>query len=126
MIIVIEGPNRCGKSTQIANLKNYYECKGMRVHVIHYEHIHLNPEKVYTSDNMKDMAFVRYDDMLRLADEFAKDPHTVIIFDRAHLGTKITKKSGRFCPNHPLLSIFPFGTGVNYSAFDTKNAFPKA
>ena len=59
MIVIIEGPNRVGKSTQIANLKNYYECKGMRVHVIHYEHIHLDPEKVYTSDNMKDMAFVR-------------------------------------------------------------------
>ena len=40
MIVIIEGPNRVGKSTQIANLKNFYECKGMRVHVIHYEHIH--------------------------------------------------------------------------------------
>lgn len=89
MVVIIEGPNRTGKSTQIANLKNHYECKGMRVHVIHYEHIHLNSEKVYTPDNMKDMAFVRYDDMLRLADEFANDPQTVIIFDRAHLGETV-------------------------------------
>lgn len=89
MIVIIEGPNRVGKSTQIANLKNFYECKGMRVHVIHYEHIHLDPEKVYKPDNMKDMAFVRYDDMLHLADEFAKDPQTVIIFDRAHLGETV-------------------------------------
>lgn len=86
MIVIIEGPNRVGKSTQIANLKNYYESKGMRVHVIHYEHIHLDPTRTYTPEAMKDMATVRYDDMLKLANEFAKDPMSVIIFDRAHLG----------------------------------------
>jgi hypothetical protein len=89
MILVIEGPNRCGKSTQIANLKNYYESKGMRVHVIHYEHIHLDPTRTYTPEAMKDMATVRYDDMLKLANEFAKDPMSVIIFDRAHLGEHV-------------------------------------
>ena len=89
MVIVIEGPNRVGKSTQIANLKNYYECKGMSVHVIHYEHIHLDPTRTYTPEAMKDMATVRYDDMLNLANEYAQDPMSVIIFDRAHLGETV-------------------------------------
>lgn len=89
MVVIIEGPNRCGKSTQIQNIKDLFESKGKDVQVIHYEHLHLDPTKLYTPEQQKELSQVRYDDMLHLADLFANDKKTLLIFDRAHLGEMV-------------------------------------
>ncbi len=86
MVIIVEGPDRTGKTTQIAKMKEHYEAQGKSVQVIHYESIKKDEGFKYNAKILQQMSRVRYDDMLNLANTFAEDDKTVLIFDRAHLG----------------------------------------
>lgn len=89
MVIIVEGPDRTGKSTQIAKMKAKYEAEGKSVQVIHYESIKKDEGLKYKPWILQQMSKVRYDDMLNLANTYANDEKSVLIFDRAHLGELI-------------------------------------
>jgi len=80
MIYVFSGPDRTGKSTQIANLKKYLEEKGELVHILHYSNI--------KGDNIRERSEEYYQQMFKLC-KFATLNNISLIFDRAHDGETV-------------------------------------
>lgn len=87
-VICMEGLDRCGKSTQIEKIKNYFKEKGIETSVIHYSGIEVQESGPFKQGAQYVASRARYDDMLRLADEMSDAKH-VVIFDRAHLGEMV-------------------------------------
>lgn len=79
MVIIICGLDRCGKSTQIEKIRNYFSEKNIETNVIHYEQVNT------TKEHQEAASRIRYDDMLKTANELSKNK-SVMIYDRAHLG----------------------------------------
>lgn len=116
MNILIEGPDCVGKSTQIQNIKAYYEQKGYSAHIIHYSNI-----KAFGKDfdAVKNASSKQFEDMFKLmakADELDK---VVLIFDRAHLGEVVYSPmyrnydghfvfagEAKYCPKSAKLILF--------------------
>lgn len=84
--IIVCGCDRTGKTTQIMKMKEHFEAQGKSVHILHFENIKLDEGIKFKPAQMQQLSKVRYNDMLKLADEYATDDKTVLIFDRAHLG----------------------------------------
>ena len=77
-IIILEGPDRCGKSTQIKMLmKNLIN---EPTHVIHYSSI-----PGLSKEECINFSKILYDDMFQLSYD-AHSHNRNLIFDRAHLG----------------------------------------
>ena len=92
MIVIVEGCDRCGKSTQIAYMQKKFERDGKAVFIIHCEAV-----KAYSKDEAKIdyiecnhwVSTKRYAGLLKMIEKYADDPDTVIIFDRAHIGEAV-------------------------------------
>lgn len=85
MIVICEGLDRCGKSTQIEKLQTYFKEKGLETSVMHYAGVDVDDCGPFTNPAKEIASRTRYDDMLNIASHQA-DMHHVFIFDRAHLG----------------------------------------
>jgi thymidylate kinase len=77
MNYVIEGVDRCGKSTQILKLKRWLESKGRAPHILHYSNLKCPDILAASKKHYKEMF-----DLMGFANKKGMD----IIFDRAHLG----------------------------------------
>lgn len=89
MVIVMEGIDCVGKSTQINRLQRTLERDGGCVFVIHCEAVKSfdkDEAKIDYKEKIKWVSENRYAGMLKLAEQYAADPSIHIIFDRAHLG----------------------------------------
>lgn len=84
-VIICEGLDRCGKSTQIAKLQDYFKEKGVESSVMHYAGVDVNDFGPFTNPAKEIASRTRYDDMLNIAERHVDSTH-VLIFDRAHLG----------------------------------------
>lgn len=84
-VIICEGLDRCGKSTQIAKLQDYFKEKGIESSVMHYAGVDVNNFGPFTNPAKEIASRTRYDDMLNMAAQHVDSSH-VLIFDRAHLG----------------------------------------
>jgi len=87
-VVIMCGLDRCGKSTQIEKIKNYFKEKGRDSTVIHYSGIDVPESGPFKQGAQFVASRARYDDMLHLADEMT-DAEQVLIFDRAHLGEMV-------------------------------------
>jgi thymidylate kinase len=75
MIIIVEGPDNCGKSTQIKLLRSAFADKHL-FHVLHYS----NFMKV---ENVRDISERYYDEMFQIISDTTDFD---LILDRSHLG----------------------------------------
>jgi len=80
--LIVEGPDRVGKSTLIKNLKKYYN--GISFYTLHYEHISLD-----SKEKQHEYDYRQYRRMFELMEttSYAKDAG--IICDRSHLGEAV-------------------------------------
>lgn len=77
MVILLSAPDRCGKTTQINNIKNYLEEKGKLVHYLHYSAI--------KGEDIKNRSKQYYSEMFQLI-KFATHNNINLILDRCHDG----------------------------------------
>lgn len=77
-VIIMEGPDNCGKSTQIKMLLKYLT--DAPTHIIHYSNI----SGISSNESMK-YSKILYDDMFKLITESFLNSRNLIL-DRAHLG----------------------------------------
>jgi len=80
MVILIEGPDRVGKSTQLDLIKKYLEENGQTIHVLHYSSI--------KGDNVKEKSERHYTEMFNLI-KFATYNNLNLAMDRAHGGETV-------------------------------------
>ena len=76
MIVICEGLDRVGKSTQIQRIKRYYEEKNRLFHILHYSNI--------KGPNIEERSKIYYKEMFELI-KYAHDKINLIL-DRAHIG----------------------------------------
>lgn len=86
MVIILEGLDRTGKSTQTEKIKEFFKKKGIETSDIHYEGIQVPVDGIFKQGAQEVASRARYDDMLKIADTLADVKNYVLIFDRAHLG----------------------------------------
>ena len=89
MNVLFEGPDNCGKGTQIELLRNRLAKLDQPVHIIHYSGFKLPKEECIAYSKKL------YAEMFRLmAVNSSSDPKVVsnLIFDRAHLGEYVYGK----------------------------------
>lgn len=84
MIIIVEGLDRCGKDTQIRNIKQYLleQNENKSVHELHYSSI---PVK----DNVQERSLVLYFDMFRIIDAIRESNDIHLILNRSHIGEAV-------------------------------------
>ena len=84
MIIIVEGLDRCGKDTQIKNIKQYLleENENKSVHIIHYSAL---PVK----DNIQQRSLIQYFDMFRIMNACIEFTDMHLIFNRSHIGEAV-------------------------------------
>jgi len=80
MIIIVEGIDNCGKSTQIEKIKNYLAKNKISSHVLHYSNY-----TELTKEENEEMSKRTYGDMFEALTKF-NNPGMAFIFDRFHLG----------------------------------------
>lgn len=78
MVIIIEGVDAVGKSTQIQKIKEYYEKQGKAVHTMHYSSI--------KSDNVMQSSCLLYQQMFSFMSLAYTLKDCVLILDRSHIG----------------------------------------
>lgn len=83
MVIIIEGVDCVGKSTQISFIENYLESTLKSVHKIHYSSLNFTDN----TDVIKKVSEIQYDDMFKLISLVKGDVN--IIFDRSHIGEAV-------------------------------------
>ena len=84
MIVLIEGLDRCGKDTQISNLKSHF--KNIQFHEMHYSAIKgLTPEECISYSKKL------YNEMFELC-AYGLETNKSFIFNRAHLGEMVYGK----------------------------------
>lgn len=81
MLIIFEGPDRVGKTTQIQYLKNYLASYNKLVHYFHYS-------SIKGVDNIKEYSYNLYKSMFKISNE-NKD---IFIADRFHFGELVYGK----------------------------------
>ncbi len=81
MILILEAPDRCGKSTQVQKLIHLFHDKS--IHQLHYSSVKGFKEKW----EIKNYSCRMYSDMFKLLYSNYKDMH--FILDRSHLGEMI-------------------------------------
>lgn len=82
MLIILEGPDRVGKTTQTNLIKERMKDHGV-FHVVHYSSLPFNDTKIHINYSRK-----LYKDMFNMMYVLNKDGHNVI-FDRSHLGESV-------------------------------------
>ena len=79
-VILFEGPDRLGKSTQLLKTKKWFEAKGRTPHVLHYSNVKApDPEKA--SRKLYTQEF----ELFSFAHAFGLD----LLLDRSHLGEAV-------------------------------------
>ena len=92
MVIIMEGIDCVGKTTQIIRLQRALERDGGAVFVIHCESVKSfdkDEAKIDYKSKIKWVSQKRYAGMLKIAAQYANDPDVHVIFDRAHLGEHV-------------------------------------
>lgn len=88
MVVIIEGPDAVGKSTQIQLIKNYAEKElDYPVHILHYSNI-----KAFGNDGpaIENASYKLYSDMFKLMETSERQNlNRLLILDRAHLGETV-------------------------------------
>ena len=77
--VIFEGPDRCGKSTQVENLKNLFLNENLMTHVFHYS-------SVKTKDVIKTSKELYEDGFRIIKDNQLNYDNRVLLFDRFHGG----------------------------------------
>jgi thymidylate kinase len=80
MIIIVEGPDRVGKDTQINKIKRYLEERNDLVHVMHYSSI--------KGTDIENRSKLYYDQMFEICNQ-ANKINVNLILNRAHLGETV-------------------------------------
>jgi thymidylate kinase len=78
MLILLESPDNCGKTTQVQHLTTYFAQKNRVVNVVHYSNI-----KGLSSKECRTYSSRLYEDMFHYGDSVR---NKVTICDRAHIG----------------------------------------
>lgn len=84
MIVLIEGPDACGKDTQAQFIENEFERRHISVHSFHYSNIK------YTNSNeeIKIASMQRYRDMFNIFSSI-RNENLAIISNRSHIGETV-------------------------------------
>lgn len=83
MIIIIEGADALGKSTQVQLIKNRFELEGKTVHILHYSNLKFSKNKDDILAASKNLYKSVFD--LMINNEF-NTPENILIFDRSYIG----------------------------------------
>jgi len=82
LFILIEGPDNCGKTTLINNLKNHYS--DYTLHALHYSNV-----KQPTPEKTIEFSTKLYTQMFSIMQNLSTKYKTGVICDRSHLGEMV-------------------------------------
>lgn len=82
MVVIIEGPDAVGKTTQINELVKEAQRKYIVPHILHYSNV-----KAFGDNNdiIKDFSVSQYNSIFKFIEEYAAPSEDLFIFDRCHL-----------------------------------------
>lgn len=83
-VVIIEGVDRVGKSTQVKKIEEYYRNKGLVTHVIHYS----NPTGI-PKEAVEEFSHRQYNEIFRFINWGLTETNSVYIFDRCHLSEMV-------------------------------------